>query len=158
MRKAIWTAALVGLASGMLACGGGSEAGLGPPPTTVDGNWNLTVTNLHAVIQGATFTCNLSGTTLSLTQTGTSFSGSYSGGTMTCTYRGQNYSVPISGTGTVINGTLNGNAVTFDLDDPSFHFTGTAVENHMSGSCVLQGDLGPPIGLVTLNGTWQLSR
>jgi hypothetical protein len=156
MRKAIFTAALVGLGSGVLACGGGESAGLGPPPTTVDGGWNFTIQNLHATIQGSLLTCKVTGATVTLTQTGTDFSGTYSGGTMTCTYQGQSQSFAIAGD--VVNGILIGNAVSFDLDAPDFHFTGTAGQNSMSGTCTLTADFGSPIGVVVLNGSWRLSR
>jgi len=153
--KAIWAAVLVGLGGGIFACGGGESASLGPPPTTVDGNWNATISNLHATIQGSNFTCSVTGATVTLTQTGTDFSGTYSG-TMTCTYKGQSSSTPVAGT--VVNGSLIGNAVSFDLDGPEFHFTGTAVENSMSGTCTLTADFGSPIGVVTLNGSWRATR
>jgi len=155
MRKAVWAAVLLGLAGGVFACGGGESASLGPPPTTVDGTWNATISNLHATIQGSNFTCSVAGATVTLTQAGTDFSGTYSG-TMTCTYKGQTTTTPVAGT--VVNGSLIGNAVSFDLDGPEFHFTGTAVENSMSGTCTLTADFGSPIGMVTLNGSWRATR
>jgi len=141
----------------MLACGGGGESGgLGPPPSTLDGVWNFTVTNLHATVQGSLFTCSVAGATINLTQSGTDFSGTYSGGNLNCTWKGQSQIIPVAGE--VIGGSLIGNAVSFDLDTPDFHFTGSVTRNSMSGTCVMTVVFPSPIGVAVFNGSWRATR
>jgi hypothetical protein len=130
---------------------------LGPPPSSIDGQWAFRISNLRATLQGVTVVCSSTGTTLDLTQSGTGFSGTYSGGTITCTAQGQS-STSSFGSGAVANGSLVGASVSFDLDTPDFHFVGSAGQDQMTGTCTLTMDLGPPYGVLTMQGSWRATR
>ena len=60
------------------------------------------------------------------------FNGQYGRGTMACS-DGTSQAFT---SGTILNGTIQGNTVTFDLDSPDYHQTGTVVSGNasMSGS------------------------
>lgn len=132
------------------ACGGDST---GPKTPKVDGTWSLTLTNMS----GSGVSCNWSGATMTLAQNGTNFSGSYSGGTLTCTSGGESASGSV-GSGAVINGTVSGNSVSFQLDSPDMPLTGTITDRSMSGTGILRYDFGEPYGVVTLNGNWGAAK
>ena len=100
--------------------------------------------------------CGLSATPLTLTQSGTTFSGSYGPGTLTCVAGAQSVSGAIQGI--VVNGTVDGNAVTFDLDTQDFHHTGSVSGSSMSGTARWTFDLGGSIGVVVLNGNWSAAK
>lgn len=138
---------------GSMACGGDSNTE--PSPTAnVSGTWNASVSNLS----GSGIACSSVGNTqLTLNQTGDTFSGTYSGGELTCTGPGGTASAPF-GSGTVINGTVSGSDVSFDIDTPDQHFTGTASSTSMSGTTRWNIDLGAPTGVVTLNGNWGAAK
>ena len=60
--------------------------------------------------------------------------------------------------GSVVNGSVSGNTVNFDLDTQDFHHTGTLSGNSMSGTATWTFDLGAPVGEVTLSGNWSASK
>ena len=122
-----------------------------PSVPSVAGQWSYSTTNISA----GGITCSSSGTTLTITQQGTSFSGSYGGGTLTCSSSGGSQSLPI-GTGIVLNGSVTGSAVAFDLDTSDWHNGGSINGNSMSGTATIRVVVG---GLLyTLTGTWGASR
>jgi len=135
---------------GLFGCGGGDSTG--PSNARVGGAWTFTATNLS----GSGVSCAFGGAPMTLTQSGTTFSGTYGPGTMTCTAGGQ----PVSGQfqGTIVNGTVDGNAVAFDLDTQDFHQTGSVNGNSMSGTARWTFDLGGSVGVVVLNGNWSAAK
>jgi hypothetical protein len=136
----------------VLACGG--DDGTGPSPANVTGTWSGSVSNMS----GGGISCSSTEPTqLTLDQSGTSFSGSYAGGTLLCSGPGGSASVPVE-SGSVINGTVSGNNVTFDLDTSDSHFTGTVNGNSMSGTAQWRINFGAPIGVITLNGNWGAAK
>lgn len=134
----------------MIACGGDST---GPETPKVDGTWTVSLTNMS----GSGISCSWSGMTANLTQSGTSFSGSYSGGTYTCTGGGESISGNV-GSGSIINGSVNGNDVRFAIDTPDMPMTGTISGQSMSGTGTMRYDLGSPYGVITLSGSWGAAR
>lgn len=137
---------------GILACGG--DNGAGPGSTDVTGSWSASLSNLT----GESVSCSsTSPTQLTLNQSGATFSGSYSGGELFCTAPGSTGPVPV-GTGSVVNGTLSGTSLSFDLDTPDFHHEGVVSGTSMSGTAQWTLDFGLPVGQVTLNGTWEAAK
>lgn len=62
------------------------------------------------------------------------------------------------GSGSVINGTLSGRNLSFDLDTPDFHQAGSVSGTSMSGTAEWTIDFGLPVGVVTLNGNWGAAK
>jgi hypothetical protein len=144
--------ALVLVLTTLLGGCGGSDSTAPNPTANVSGTWTASLSNMS----GSGASCSTTeSTTLTLDQDGTTFSGHYSGGELTCTGPGGTSSDPV-GTGTIINGNVSGNRVSFDLDTPDFHLTGTISGNSMSGTARWVIDLGSQV--VTLNGNWGASK
>jgi hypothetical protein len=135
----------------MAACG--DDDGSGPGSIDVTGTWSASVSNMS----GSGVSCTSSSPTqLALAQTGATFSGSYDGGAVDCSGPGGTLSSPL-GSGSVTNGQLNGNAVSFDLGTPDLHHTGTASATSMSGTAVWRVEYGT-LGTLTLNGNWVAAK
>jgi hypothetical protein len=145
----IWMAAVL-LVAGLAGCGGSDATG--PSNASVGGAWILNVSNLS----GQGVSCSLAAAPMTLVQTGTTFSGSYGPGTITCVSGGQSVGGEIEGI--VASGTIDGNAVAFDLDTQDFHLTGSVSGNSMSGTARWTLDLGGSTGVVVLNGNWSAVR
>jgi hypothetical protein len=132
-------------------------AGCGDDPSTpggvnLGGSWTATLSDMS----GSGVSCSSAGpTTLTINEQNGTFTGSYSGGEMTCSSPVGQVSVPV-GTGSILNGTLDGSAVAMDLDTPDFHLTGTISGVNMSGTALRVVDVGPQT--VTLNGNWAATR
>jgi len=137
------------LLAAALACGGESSS-TGPSNANVTGAWSASFINFA----GSGITCNATGIIMQLTQTDTSFSGTYAGGTYVC--KGPSGAVQVAGggNGTIINGIVNGAAVSFDVDTPNAHYTGTVSGLSLSGQGAETLNFGGTIGLVTLSGSW----
>lgn len=148
MRK-MFLGAAVGLA--LAACGGDST---GPSTTSVAGSWVVSLTNFS----GSGVTCNATGISVQLSQTGTTLTGTYSGGTYSCTGPGGS-TTQAGGTGIIINGVVNGNNVSFDVDTQDSHFTGNVAAGgaSMSGSGSEKIDIGGG-QTVTLSGAWGAAK
>jgi hypothetical protein len=58
----------------------------------------------------------------------------------------------------VINGSLSGTSLSFDLDTPDFHHEGSVSGASMSGTAEWTMDFGIPVGVVTLTGTWAAAK
>ena len=147
LAKRVFTVASLAL---LTACGGGGDTG--PVNTSVDGSWQGSVSN----VTGNGVTCNMTGVQLNLSQSGTTFSGNYTITHLTCVGPGgtQNGG-PFSGS--VMNGTISSGHVEFDMDDSRLHYTGTLNNTHMSGTTQWSLDLGPPYGVVNMNGSWTVT-
>ncbi|MGH7497722.1 MAG: hypothetical protein ACREL3_02600 [Gemmatimonadales bacterium] len=138
------------LALVLTGCGGGDATG--PSNASVAGTWTMSLSNLS----GSGVSCNLSATPVTIAQSGTTFSGTYGPGTLSCFAGSQSNSVQIQGT--IVNGTVDGNAVVFDLDTQDFHQTGSVAGNSMSGTARWTIDLGGSSGIVVLNGNWSAAK
>jgi hypothetical protein len=136
---------------GVLACGG--DNGTGPASTNVTGTWSASLSNMNG---GGVSCSSTAPTQLTLDQTGATFSGSYSGGELFCSGPGGG-PIPV-GSGLVINGTLSGRNLSFDLDTPDFHQAGIVSGTSMSGTAQWTMDFGIPRGVVTLNGNWTAAK
>ncbi|HET8836269.1 MAG TPA: hypothetical protein VFN08_16175 [Gemmatimonadales bacterium] len=60
--------------------------------------------------------------------------------------------------GIIVNGTIDGNAIAFDLDTQDFHQTGSVSGSSMSGTARWTFDLGGSTGIVVLNGNWAAAK
>jgi hypothetical protein len=141
------------LALALVLIGACGDDGTGPGATNLTGTWSASVSNMT----GTGVSCSsTSPTQLTLTQTGVTFSGSYDGGAVSCSTPGGTLSSPL-GSGLVTNGLVNGNSVSFDLDTPEQHQTGTVSGTSMSGVAQWQVDYAG-LGTVTLNGEWEATR
>ena len=134
----------------LVGCGGDNT---GPSNVNVSGTWSTSFTNFS----GSGLSCNATGIILQLSQSGTTFTGTYSGGTYTCTGPGGTGQAA-GGSGTIINGTVNGSAVSFNADTPDSRFSGTVSGNSMSGQGTERIDLGAPVGVITLSGSWGAAK
>jgi hypothetical protein len=131
------------------ACGGDST---GPSQANVAGSWTFSASN----VSGQGLSCSTSPTPMTINQSGTTFTGTYGPGTLTCVAGTQSGSTPVQGT--IVNGTISGNSVQFDLDTQDAHATGAVNGNSMSGTLRWVIDLGGSVGVVTLNGNWSAAK
>jgi hypothetical protein len=129
MRKTLSIA--TSLAVLITACGDDDPSG--PTIPNVAGSWTYSATN----ITGGGVTCSFTNVPMTLAQTGTTFTGAYAGGLLACAGPGGSFSEQVAG-GSVATGTINGNAVTFDLDNSDWHNTGTISGATMSGTVVVK--------------------
>lgn len=142
---------------GLCACGRTE------PPTVVDvtGNYAYTV-----ALIGPTWQCALPElTTLVLTQTGTIVNGTIQGLTVSCFGPATGLLTKQFGTVQVVNGKVNGAAISFDFNPSGFKHTGTVNVDPSSRPRILTGgvnvtlNLGAPAGTLTFtNSTWQAIR
>jgi hypothetical protein len=146
-----WLCALAAVA--LCACGGDDTTG----PTgsiNVGGTWNVSLTNLSG---GGASCSSTEPTRLTIRQTASTFTGTYSGGILNCLTPTESFSTAV-GSGTVINGEVSGNNVSFDLDSPQFHQEGTVTGSSMAGTAEWTYDFGLPLGEVNLTGGWSAIR
>ncbi|SRR6266568_5546066 len=135
---------IIVIAASLFACGGGDSQG--PKLADVAGAWRATWTNMS----GGGHSCGLT-LTMTLTHQGTTLTGPYSNAILACD--GQS-STPF--TGTVVNGTVNGDQVSFDLDTTALHQTGTLSGASMSGPATWTISNG--ITTIVLTGNWAATR
>jgi hypothetical protein len=137
-----------------LACAdkgdGGGDDVVDPSLPRVAGTWSYSISNLS----GGGITCFQSGTTLNLYQYGATVTGSFSGGVFVCGL------VTVFVTdGRIINGSVtSGGAVSFDMRTCDWHNSGILSADSMSGTTTVPVDPGPPVGRVTLTGTFAAVR
>jgi len=134
------------------ACGGDST---GPSNANVGGSWLASFSNFS----GSGVTCNAIGISIQISQSGTTFSGTYTGGTFTCIIPTVGTVVQAGGTGTIINGVVTGNSVSFDADTPDSHFAGSVAAGgtSMSGTGTDRIDIGGGQTIV-LSGSWGAAK
>jgi hypothetical protein len=102
-------------------------------------------------MNGPDITCSADGGRLELNQTTGRFTGTYRVQTLTCNGMSSNVS-----TGAVLNGTIQGNQLAFDLNDAAFHQSGTLTGDEMSGSATWTLSIDGTAHTVT--GTWRAVR
>lgn len=122
---------LLSLVVVVAACGGDAT---GPKNASVGGTWRFAFT-LSGTMSGVAVTCTVGGADFNLTQSGNTFSGVQVGtGTLTCTAPGtQAFNEQIAGE-TIVNGQINGNAVTFSLGSIPGQHSGSISGTSMSGT------------------------
>ena len=148
-------AAVLSVAVALLAVGcGGDSGGTGPNnDANVQGSWTLAVSNLS----GRGVSCSSqSPMPITLNQSNNTFTGTYGVGTIICVNGSDQVSFNVQGS--IVNGTVNGDNVSFDMDTQDFHHTGTVNGNSMSGTASWRFDFGGAIGQVTLSGNWSASH
>jgi hypothetical protein len=95
---------------------------------------------------------------ITLQQNTTTFSGSYGGGgVLNCTAPQGAFSYAI-GSGSVLNGQVSGNEVSFDLGTADFHHVGTVNGASMAGTASWTFESGSASTLGTLTGSWTATR
>jgi hypothetical protein len=93
-----------------------------------------------------------------LQQNTTTLVGSFSGGgVLTCTAPSGSSSSPIP-SGSVVNGQINDNEVSFDLGSTSFHQTGTVTGSSMGGTATWTFPTGGASTFGSLSGSWTATR
>jgi len=132
----------------LLVLGACSKDSTGPSIPSLAGSWTMTWSNMNAT----GITCQTNAIPVSINQTSATFSGQYGSGTLTC-----NNGTPGTFTGgTIVNGNIQGNTVTFDLDTPDYHQNGTIGGTSMSGSATWHVSVSGTTYI--LNGSWGAGR
>lgn len=131
----------------LVACG---KDGTGPDVPDISGNWHLVET---ATIAALSMNCSSDGTA-TINQIGGGFSGSYVQ-TGSCTYGGQLYDN--SGSGALVDGTIDGDQVTFREEDCVYigKAAGSPV-NRLEGTVVCPWENSGQT--YQFNGTWTATR
>lgn len=145
---------VLALLAWVLACG--EDSGTGPTTfPNVHGNWSLSITNLT----GGGGTCSTtSPAQITFQQNTTTLSGSYGGGgVLTCTGPNGSFSFAI-GSGSVLNGQISGNQISYDLGTADFHQVGTVNGSSMAGTATWTFRSGSGSTLGTLTGSWAATR
>lgn len=144
-RAVLCVAAAIGLA----ACGSSTA----PGGISIGGDWSVTVSSLS----GGGHVCS-GGFGVNFAQSFNSFNGSYNNDGITCTTSGG--TVPLyQATGNVTDGKVNGQSITFQLDNAStINFNGTVNVSQMSGGVSWVKDFGDGKGPVTLSGSWTAQK
>lgn len=141
----------------LAACGGGDDSN-GPSTTGLGGTWRFAWPAMTGTVNGNALSCNVSGVTMVLVQTGATFSGTQSGSaTMTCSANGQQVISQAIGGETIVNGTISGANVAFELGSIPGPHTGTLAGTSMSGGATWSIDLGGGT-VVTMTGSWNAAR
>jgi hypothetical protein len=143
-RAVLCVAAAIGL--------GACASSTAPGGISIGGHWNVTVTNLS----GGGHVCNGS-YVANFAQSLNSFNGTYSAGAITCVTG--NTTTPLgTTTGNVTDGSVNGQSISFSLDNDPRTFTGTVNQTTMSGAVSWTNDFGDGNGPVTLSGSWAAQK
>lgn len=143
------------LALTLAACGGDSGTSPTPTPTAnVAGTWRFSWNSLNGTFQGTFVQCSAQ-LNMSLTQTANTFSGTQAAplGRLTCSAGGvQVLDEPIGGE-TLVNGQINGTAISFRLGTVNGPHNGTIAGTSMSGNGTwnIPQTVG---GVLVLNGEW----
>ncbi|MFL5476691.1 MAG: hypothetical protein ACJ8A6_13450 [Gemmatimonadales bacterium] len=137
---------LLALLGAIAACG---EDPTGAGSTDVSGQWHIVFPNMS----GSGVSCSSASGDMSLSTSGATFSGTYGPIILSCTSATGPFQDTLQGA--VVNGTLGVNAVSFDLDTPAFHQTGTT-NGCIPGECEVPSGPRP----TSFNGTahWTIDR
>jgi hypothetical protein len=148
MIRILWGGLVVVAAAVLTACSGSETTG--PGQTGLSGNWRFEELLANAEV-GLSCTDTAQ---VAITQTGQAFTATYAQ-VGTCSAGGQLFDN--SGTGTISNGRVAGDSVTFSEDFCAYRGTlaGSPV-NGMSGSVVCSDTTATPA--VAIPGSWTMSR
>ncbi len=141
----------------IVGCGSDSTTGPSEQNAQVGGLWSYST---DALSGGTGVSCFISNVDLSLNQTGTTFTGNANGGRINCMVDGQTVLDSSFGSQVVVNGTMSGNNVSFDIETPAWHHSGSVSVsgNRMSGTVTLTIDLGGTTGSVDIACNWRAAR
>jgi hypothetical protein len=138
----------IAMAIGLAACGSSTA----PGGISIGGHWNVSVTNLS----GGGHVCNGSFTT-NFAQSFNTFNGSYANSTIRCTT--SSGSTPVGqANGSVTDGKVDGQSISYSLNDAPITFTGSVNVSQMSGAVSWTKDFGDGKGPVTLSGSWTAQK
>ena len=138
----------VAAAMSLAACGSSTA----PGGISIGGHWSVAVANLSGGghVCSGTFAANFA-------QSFNTFNGSYANGAVMCVTNG--VSTPIGpATGSVTDGKVDGQSVSYTLDGDPITFTGTVNVSQMSGAVSWTKDFGDGNGPVTLAGSWTAQK
>jgi hypothetical protein len=133
---------------GLAACGSSTA----PGGISIGGHWNVTVANLS----GGGHVCNGAFAT-NFAQSFNTFNGSYANSTVMCVTNGTSTSIGIT-SGNVTDGKVDGQSISYSLDNDPIMFTGTVNVSQMSGAVSWTKDFGDGNGPVTLSGSWSAQK
>ncbi len=143
----------------LAGCSSDSTGPTGPQTAQVGGLWTYNPSNLSGTLPGGSgVTYFITDVALSLNQTGTTFTGNANGGNIRAFVDGVVVKDGPRGNQVVVNGTVNGNNVSFDIETQAWHHDGSVSGNSMSGTATVTADLGGTLGTVVLTGTWSAVR
>ena len=139
----------VAAAIGLAACGSSTV----PGGISIGGHWALTVTDLT----GGGHVCN-GPIDVNFTQSFNSFNGQFANNNVACTTSGGNVALFV-GSGTVTDGKVDGQSVSYQLNNAStINFSGTVNVSTMSGAVSWVKDFGDGNGPVTMSGSWTAQK
>ncbi len=111
-------------------------AACGDSPSALDGSWDYRVSTLATGDNSVR--CSVTDMIIGLNQVGSSFSGNTNGGIFECFGLDVPRNLPRL---TVINGRVEGNAVTFAINYNSWTHTGALMGNAISGTTIMYVDV-----------------
>lgn len=148
MIRILWGGAVVVVAAAVLAACSNSDT-TGPGQTGLSGNWRF-----QELLANPTAGVSCSDTAqVAVAQTGQTFTASYAQ-VGTCSAGGQLFDN--SGSGTISDGRVAGDSVTFSEDICAYRGTLVGSPNGMSGSVVCTDTTAAPPA--TISGTWTMTR
>ena len=106
---------------------------------------------------GGGMSCAIRGASLELVRQGTALEGSYGDGELTCTDSTGRPKDLGPAEGMLVNGKVEGSRISFDIDSPDAHQTGTITAHSMSGTATWVLDFGSR-GVIELTGPWHAMR
>lgn len=150
MHRIIAALALCGSA---VLCGCGSSGNSSGPksPANVTGSWTYTASDLS----GDGYTCTVTGAILTLEQTDTTFAGTYADALLSCTSGSTTINNP-GLSGDIVNGTVSGSSVSFEIDGATYTNTGSVSGTTMSGTASLS-TAGSGTN-ITVTGSWTAAQ
>jgi len=133
---------------GLAACGSSTA----PGGIGIGGHWSVALANLS----GGGHVCNGS-FAANFAQSLNTFNGSYSNGSVMCMTNGVSTAIGPA-TGSVTDGKVDGQTISYTLDGNPITFTGTVNVSRMSGAVSWTKDFGDGNGPVTLAGSWTAQK
>ena len=159
MKRVVALASLLTVAAIMFVIVGcGSDSTTEPQNAQVGGLWSYNTGQLSGGLAGLGVRCFITNVDLSLNQTGATFTGNANGGHIRCTVAGVTVMDGPLGNQVVVNGTVSGNNLSFDIETPAWHHIGSVSGNSMSGTVRFTIDLGGTTGSVDLTCNWSAIR
>ena len=146
----------VALLPALTACGGDDDSGpTGPSTAQIAGSWTYAFSNITGSSGTTNATCSAGNVSIDIDQTGSTFTGSYFAPSLTCTSpSGTVTDGPFAGA--IVNGSINGTAVSFDFDTSDWRQTGTVSGNSMNGTVTVRFQV--DASQLVLSGNWSAAR